>query len=66
MEKGIVKSYDKYCGMGTINHASDSNVKFYIESVNGKERAGLTQGDSVMFEVYDIKNLHIAINVNKA
>jgi len=65
MEKGTVKSYDKSCGMGMIGRISDADVRFYTESVIGKSQAGLAQGDSVWFEIDNIKNLHIAINVRK-
>ena len=46
MEKGTVKSYDKSCGMGMIGRASDVDVRFYRESIIGRDRAGLMQGDS--------------------
>ena len=65
MEKGIIKSYDKNCGMGVIGRSSDKDVQFYVDSVVGRGRAGLKQGDSVWFEIDNIKNLHIAINVRK-
>mgnify|MGYP001084856813 CR=1 FL=1 len=65
MQKGTVKSYDKNCGMGMISRASDVDVRFYAESIIGRDRAGLAQGDSVWFEVDNIKNLHIAINIRK-
>jgi len=66
MEKGIVQTFDKSCGMGMISRASEGNVKFYAESIVGGSRAGLMQGDQVWFEVDNIKNLHIAINVRKS
>ena len=66
MEKGIVKSFDKSCGMGMISRTSDSDVRFYAESIVGRSRAGLVQGDLVWFEVDNIKNLHIAINIRKS
>lgn len=65
MQRGIVKSYDKNCGTGMISCGSEADVKFFTESVIGKSRAGLMQGDSVFFEVDNIKNLHIAINIRK-
>lgn len=65
MEKGTIKSFDKLCGLGTISHGSEGDVKFYAESVVGGSRAGLAQGDQVWFEMENIKNLHIAINVRK-
>jgi len=65
MEKGTVKSYDKSCGMGLISRSSDGDVRFYTESVTGRNYAGLAQGDSVWFEIDNIKNLHIAINIRK-
>ena len=65
MERGIIKTYDKSCGMGMIGRASNADVRFYRESIIGRDRAGLIQGDSVWFEVDNIKNLHIAINVRK-
>ena len=65
MEKGIIKSYDKNCGMGMIGRTSDRDVRFYTDSVVGRSRADLAQGDSVWFEIDNIKNLHIAINIRK-
>ena len=65
MEMGIIKTYDKSCGMGLISPASDIDVRFYAESIIGRDRANLVQGDSVWFEVDNIKNLHIAINMRK-
>jgi cold shock CspA family protein len=65
MEKGTVKSFDKSCGMGIICRDSEADIKFYAESVVGRSRAGLMTGDTVWFEVDNIKNLHIAINVRK-
>jgi len=66
MENGIIKFYDKSCGMGTISRASDVDVRFYAASIIGRDRSNLAQGDSVFFEVDNIKNLHIAINIRKA
>ena len=66
MEKGTVKSFDKHCGMGMISRLSDVDVKFYSDSVVGRSRVDLKQGDAVWFEVDNIKNLHIAINVRKS
>ncbi|MCA9402242.1 MAG: cold shock domain-containing protein [Candidatus Omnitrophica bacterium] len=66
MEKGTVKSYDKNCGMGMISRSSEVDVKFYADSIVGRDRVSLTQGDLVWFEVDSIKNLHIAINIRKA
>ena len=65
MEKGTVKMYDKNCGMGVISRAFAADVQFYSQSIVGRGRAHITQGDSVWFEINDIKNLHIAINVLK-
>lgn len=65
MENGIVKAYDKVCGVGMISRAADANIRFYAESIIGKSRAGLAAGDSVLFEIDNIKNLHIAINIRK-
>ena len=65
MEKGTVKSYEKNCGMGTISRLTDADVSFYADSIIGKSRVDLKQGDSVWFEIGNIKNLHIAINIRK-
>ena len=65
MERGIIKSYDKGCGTGMINRTSDGEVRFYTESIIGRDRIGLKTGDSVWFEVDNIKNLHVAINIRK-
>jgi len=65
MEKGIVESYDKSCGTGLISWTGNQNVRFFADSIIGKERADIKQGDSVLFEVDDIKNLHIATNIRK-
>ena len=65
MEKGTVKSYDKNCGMGLISRLAEVDVRFYGDSIVGKERAGIKQGDSVWFDVGNIKNLYIALNVRK-
>ena len=65
MQEGIVKSLDKSCGIGTIGCPCEDDIRFYMESVIGKERAGLQQGDRVSFDVGNIKNLRIAVNVRK-
>jgi cold shock CspA family protein len=65
MERGIVKSFDKSCGLGTITRPADSDIRFYAESIIGKDRAGLVTGDSVIFEASNVKNLHIAVNIRK-
>ena len=65
MERGTVKSFDKNCGTGMISRLEEVDVRFYVESIIGRERAGLKQGDSVLFDVGNIKNLHIAVNVRK-
>ena len=65
MEKGTVKSYDKSWGMGMISRLAEGDVGFYTDNIVGRERAGLKQGDAVWFEVSNVKNLHIAINVRK-
>lgn len=65
MQKGMVKSYDKSCGMGLISRSFDVDVRFYAESIIGRDRTNLAQGDAVWFEVDNIKTLHIAINVRK-
>jgi cold shock CspA family protein len=65
MENGTVKSYDMSCGVGMINREPEDDVRFYSESVVGKGRAGLTEGDSVWFEIGNVRNLDIAINVRR-
>ena len=65
MEKGTVRTYDVSCGLGTIARASETDIRFYAESVIWKGHAGLGVGDAVIFEVDNIQNLHIAINVRK-
>jgi len=65
MEKGIVRSYDKNCGMGMISRSSDVDVKFLTDSVIGRDRVNLAQGDFVWFEVENINNFHVAINIRK-
>ena len=65
MEKGTVLSYDKNCGMGTIARPANADVKFYANSIVGRDRAGIKQGDRVWFEVDNIKNLHVATNIRK-
>jgi len=65
VEKGIVKSFDKHCGTGMISRAPNIDVRFYTESVVGRSRAGLKKGDSVEFEINNIKNFHNAIKVRK-
>ena len=66
MEKGTVESYDKSSGMGMIGRLSEADVKFFADSVIGRDRLSLASGDSVWFEVDNIKSLHIAINIRKA
>ena len=66
MERGTVKSYDKCCGMGTIRRLASEDVKFYADSIVGRDKVGLKEGDSVWFEMDNIKNLHIAINIRKS
>ncbi len=39
MEKGIIKSYDKSCGLGTISRASDVDVRFYAASIIERDRS---------------------------
>ena len=65
MERGTVKTYDKNCGMGLISRLANTDVRFYADSIIGRDTTGLKQGDSVWFEVDNIKNLHIAINIRK-
>ena len=65
MEKGMIKSYDKDCGLGTISRGADSDIKFFADSIIGKARAGLKHGDLVFFDIGDIKNLYIATNIRK-
>ena len=65
MEKGIVKSYDKICATGMISRMSEVDVRFYTESVIGRNRAEIVPGDSVWFDIDNVKNLHIAINIRK-
>ena len=65
MEKGIIKSFDRSCGTGMIGYADETDIRFYAESVVGRSRADLKQGDAVLFEIGDVKNLYIAINVRK-
>ena len=65
MERGTVKSYDQSCGMGLISRLANADVKFYAGSILGRDRIDLKQGDPVWFEVDNIKNLHIAINIRK-
>lgn len=65
MEKGTVKSYDKSCGMGFITRLASEDVQFYTDSIIGNDRANLKSGDLVWFEVDNVKNLHIAINIRR-
>lgn len=65
MEKGIIQSFDKSCGIGTIKRSNEKDIRFYAESIVGGSHAGLAPGDRIWFEVDNIKNLHIAINVRK-
>ena len=65
MERGTVKSYDQSCGVGMISRLADVDVRFYDNSIVGRDRDGLKQGDPVWFEVDNIKNFHIAVNIRK-
>ncbi len=65
MEKGTVKTFSKICGLGMISRLTDEDLQFYADSIVGGSRADVKQGDSVWFEVGNIKNLHIAINIRK-
>jgi cold shock CspA family protein len=65
IQKGIIKSFDKSCGMGMISRPPEADVRFYAESIVGRSRAGLMKGDAVWFDIGNIKNLHIAINIRK-
>jgi cold shock CspA family protein len=65
VQKGTIKSFDKSCGMGVIVCRFEDDIMFYEESVVGRSRAGLQKGDEVCFDINNIKNLHIAVNVTK-
>lgn len=65
MEKGTVASLDKSCGAGMIRKLSDGEVRFQVGNIIGRDRNTLTTGDFVWFEVENIDNVHMAINVRK-
>ena len=66
MEKGTVRSIDRSGGTGMIGRMSDVDVKFFADSILGKDRFRLKQGDIVWFEVDNVKTVHTAINIRKA
>ena len=64
MEKGTIRSYEKNSG-GMIGRLGNMDVQFLSQSVLGKDRSYLKQGDSVWFEVDNVQNVHMAINIRK-
>lgn len=65
MERGIIKSYDQESGTGTIGCSESADVRFNAERILGKDRNSLRQGDPVWFEIENIQNNHVAINIRK-
>ena len=66
MQKGSIKSYDKEGGSGMIDRLGDSEVKFFSTNVIGRDRMSLKTGDNVWYEIDNVKNVQIAINIRKA
>ena len=64
MEKGIIKSYDRDSGGGTISRLGDIDVRFNATRVIGN-RNDLKAGDPVWFEVQVMQSNHVAINIRK-
>ncbi len=65
MEKGIIRSYDRESGSGTIGCGEGADVRFAADRILGKDRNSLKQGDSVWFEIENIQSRHSAINIRK-
>ncbi len=63
MEKGTIKSYDQGSG-GTIGR-SDGDVRFSADRIVGKDRMALKLGDYVWFELENMQNNYVAINIRK-
>ena len=64
MERGIIKSYDRGSGAGTIGRTGDTDVTFNATRIIGN-RNDINQGDRVWFEMETMKNSHSAINIRK-
>ena len=65
MEKGTVAFLDKNGGAGMIRKLADGEVRFHVGDIIGRDRNTLTAGDFVWFEMENINNVHMAINVRK-
>ena len=64
MERGIVKSYSRESGTGTIGRSDSTDLGFSASRIIGN-RNDIHQGDQVWFEVQTMHNNHIAINIRK-
>ncbi len=65
MERGIIKSDDQGSGKGTIGRCENADVRFNANCIIGKDRNGLKQGAPVWFEIQNIQNNHVGINIRK-
>ncbi len=65
MEKGTIQSYDKAGGAGVIRRLGCDTVTFNAQSVLGRDRLAIKQGDMVSFEVENVNSFHVAINIRK-
>jgi cold shock CspA family protein len=66
MERGIISSYVRGSSGGTISCSGGEEVRFNASYIIGKDRNNLKQGDHVWFEVENIQNCHVAINIRKS
>jgi len=64
MERGMIKSYDRTSGSGTISRSESTDLQFNANRVLGN-RNDLHQGDGVWFEVETMHGNHVAINIRK-
>ena len=65
MERGVIVSFDRGSGRGTISRAGNSEVQFSAEHILGRDRTSLKKGDNVWFELENIQNNNVAINIRK-
>jgi len=65
MEKGSVQFIDNNSGNGTIRRLGDVEVRFNTANIIGRDKMTLKAGDFVWFEMENINNTHVAINVRK-
>jgi len=64
MERGMVKSFDRTSGSGTISRAESTDLRFNVNRLIGN-RNDLHQGDRVWFEIETMHGSHVAINIRK-